>query len=333
MSVKRINRDYWKAEEELIIQQWADKAKCYQWMHSKCHDIYYSKNAWYTIPVIIISTITGTANFAQDRFSDDMKSYVVMGIGTLSILAGIITTIHQFLKIAELNEGHRVASISWCKFHNNLQTLVLRHPLDRMSPDDAINLYKEEYDRLLEISPNISKNILKLFNTTFKKNEDLSKPEICSKLKSTRTYQMTPEERQKMIDGLNKKKPKNKKMVDTFFQINGREPMEEELNTNISGNILDDNLFGTGSITDSGDIEADETNNEELDQELLPLPELVDSEEDISVGSVTESNMNLEIEIDGNGDGNGDGDVNGNINGDVNGNVNDDDNFINTASV
>ena len=28
-------------------------------------------NAWYTIPVIIISTITGTTNFAQDRFSDE----------------------------------------------------------------------------------------------------------------------------------------------------------------------------------------------------------------------------------------------------------------------
>ena len=162
------------------------------------------------LPVIIISTITGTVP-AQDRFSDEMKQYVVMGIGTLSILAGIITTIHQFLKIAELNEGHRVASISWCKFHNNLQTLVLRHPLDRMPPDDAINLYMEEYDRLLEISPNISKNILKLFNSTFKKNEDLSKPEICSKLKTTRTYKMSSEERQKMIDKLNKKELKIQK--------------------------------------------------------------------------------------------------------------------------
>ena len=26
---KNINRNYWKAEEELIIQQWADKAQCY----------------------------------------------------------------------------------------------------------------------------------------------------------------------------------------------------------------------------------------------------------------------------------------------------------------
>ena len=57
-------------------------------------------------PVIIISTITGTANFAQERFSDDIKK-LVTSIGTLSIIAGIITVTPTFLKIAELNEGHR----------------------------------------------------------------------------------------------------------------------------------------------------------------------------------------------------------------------------------
>ena len=67
------NRDYWKSEEEKIIKQWADKAQCYQWMHSRCREIYQRKNALFTIPVIIISTVTGTANFAQDRFPDDIK--------------------------------------------------------------------------------------------------------------------------------------------------------------------------------------------------------------------------------------------------------------------
>ena len=157
---KKQNRNYWKAEEEIIIQQWADKAQCYQWMHNQCREIYKSKNAWYTIPVIIISTITGTANFAQDRFPEEYKQYIIMGIGTLSIIAGIITTIHQFLKISELNEGHRVAAGSWGKFHNALKTLALRHPLDRMPPNQAIELYKDEYDRLFELSPEILKNIL-----------------------------------------------------------------------------------------------------------------------------------------------------------------------------
>lgn len=266
MSLQINTRDYWKPNEELIIQQWADKAQCYQWMHTKCREIYQTKNAWYTIPVIIISTITGTANFAQDRFSEDIKQYVVMGIGTLSIIAGIVTTIHQFLKIAELTEGHRVASISWGKFHNNLKTLGLRHPLDRISPNDAISLYKEEYDRLLEISPYISRKILHLFNVKFKKNEDLSKPEICSKLDTTQTFKMSNEDRQKMIDKLNNKKPKNNKLINTFMEINGREPSEEELLPPDESNILDvDNLE-----SQSNNINLEIVSDSEEEEESLP---------------------------------------------------------------
>lgn len=222
------NRNYWKYEEELIIKQWADKAQCYHWLHSKCRGIYQRKNSLFTIPVIIISTVTGTANFAQDRFPDDIKQYIVMGIGTLSIIAGIITTIYQFLQISEMNEGHRVAAMSWAKFSNTLKTLVLRHPLDRMPPKDAIKLYNDEYDRLIEISPEISKKVLIAFNSKFKKNVDLTKPEICNKLVSTQIFNMSEEDRQLMVDKINNK-PTNKKLQDTFFNINGRELSETEI--------------------------------------------------------------------------------------------------------
>ena len=224
------NRDYWKAEEEKIIKQWADKAQCYQWMHSRCREIYQRKNALFTIPVIIISTVTGTANFAQDRFPDDIKQYVVMGIGTLSIIAGIITTIYQFLQISELNEGYRAAALSWNKFHNTLKTLILRHPLDRTPPSYAIKLYKDEYDRLCEISPPIVKKVLNEFNSKFKKNTELVKPEICSKLEPTEVFEMTNEERNKMINIVNKT-DNNEKMIETFFNINGRRPSEDEIQT------------------------------------------------------------------------------------------------------
>ena len=59
----KVRRNYWKEEEEILLKQWADKAQCYQWMHTRSREIYEKKNARYTIPVIIISTITGTANF------------------------------------------------------------------------------------------------------------------------------------------------------------------------------------------------------------------------------------------------------------------------------
>jgi len=262
---KTQTRDYWKAEEETIIQQWADKAQCYQWMHARCREIYQTKNAWFTIPVIIISTITGTANFAQDRFGDNIKDYVVMSIGTMSIIAGIITTIYQFLKISEYNEGHRVASISWGKFYNNLKTTGLRHPLDRMNPNHAIKMYQDEYDRLKEVSPDILPKILKSFNKKFKKNKELVKPEIGNKLDSTKVYEMDCEERQKMIDNINNVKP-NKKFTNTFFNLTGRNPSDEEiesvndsthLNIEIENNSNNSN---NSSISDDSE-DSNESNN------------------------------------------------------------------------
>ena len=255
-SKSKENRDYWKEEEEKIIKQWSDKALCYQWMHSRCREIYQKKNAWFTIPVIIISTITGTANFAQDRFSDDIKQYVVMGIGTLSIIAGIVTTIYQFLQISELNEGYRAAAISWNKFHNTLKILISRHPLDRIPPIHAIKLYKDEYEHLCEISPPIVKTVLKQFNSKFKKNLDLTKPEICSNLTSTSIFEITDNEREQIKNKANNIN-KNPKLMETFFNLNGRDASEDEihiLQQNIdaedSNNDNDNTPNGSSSVTE-----------------------------------------------------------------------------------
>ncbi len=255
------NREYWKPEEESIIKEWSDKALCYQWLHTRCREIYQKKNAWFTIPVIIISTLTGTANFAQDRFPEDVKEYVVMGIGSLSIIAGIITTIYQFLQISELNEGYRAASISWNKLHNNLKTLITRHPLDRIEPTQALKLYKDEYDHLCEISPPIVKRVLKQFNVKFKKTTDLSKPEICSKLVPTNVYNMSDMERELMINKINNKK-KNPKLMETFFNLNGVNASDEELDV-IQHNIDDINDIGInlGDDINDGDINDNDIND------------------------------------------------------------------------
>ena len=270
---KNQSRDYWKAEEETIIQQWADKAQCYQWMHARCREIYQTKNAWFTIPVIIISTITGTANFAQDRFGDNIKDYVVMSIGTLSIIAGIITTIYQFLKISEYNEGHRVAAISWGKFYNNLKTTGLRHPLDRMNPNQAIKMYQDEYDRLKEVSPDILPKILKTFNNKFKTNKELVKPEIGNNLDYTKVYEMNDEERQKMIDDINNVKP-NKKFVNTFFNLTGRNPTDREVE----------------SITDSTNLNMDIENNS-LNSKSSSISEL--SKDSVETDMSVDSNKSI----------------------------------------
>jgi len=238
----KLRQNYWKEEEEELIRQWADKAQCYQWLHVRARDVYQKKNSWYTIPVIIISTFAGTANFAQDRFSENNRKYVAIGVGSLSIIAGIISTISQFLKVSELNESHRIAALSWGKFYRSVKTEITRHPLDRENPTLVINSNKEEFDRLVEISPPLPKKVISEFNKKFKNLQELTKPEICDSLKPTTAYDITEEERETIINELItinkkvKKKEEIKKMKsiedkyrETFFSMNGRYPDTAEI--------------------------------------------------------------------------------------------------------
>ena len=91
-----------------------------------------------------------------------------------------------------------------------------------MPPNEAIKIFQEEYDRLIEISPDILKSIVQKFNANFKKNNELSKPEISNKLNKTEVFQMTKEEREEMVRSINNIKAPNKKMVNTFFNITRR---------------------------------------------------------------------------------------------------------------
>lgn len=241
-----VRKSYWKKEEEDLLKSWADKAQCYQWLHMKSRDVYQRKNAMYTIPVIIISTFVGTASFAQDRFSEENRQYLAMGIGSLSIVAGIISTVSQFLKVSELNESHRIASLSWGKFYRTIKTEISRHPLDRNSPTMVITHNKEEFDRLVEISPPIPRKVMSEFQKKFGNIEELIRPEICDELFPTDIFNITEEERDNIIkDIMNigkevEKKTKVRKSKEkilgleeeykeTFFGINGRYPNQFEL--------------------------------------------------------------------------------------------------------
>jgi len=245
--MKVTRRNYWKAEEEELLKQWGDKAQCYQWMHTRSRKIYQCKNACFTIPVIIISTITGTANFAQDRVAEEYREYMVMSIGALSIIAGIITTIQQFLKISEINEGHRVSTLSWGKFHRSIESELRRHPLDRMPATELIKISKDEYNRLIEISPQIPDKVVKMFNKKFKKKTELTKPEITNIINKTDVFDISDGERKIMVDELNsnvigsnntmlkkyvEKTNRLEKFRTSFYTLNNRYPTKEEIKQN-----------------------------------------------------------------------------------------------------
>jgi hypothetical protein len=268
------NDAVWTVEHEAILIEWADKAMCYRWLHSRANMLYSTLNAWYTIPVIVISTLTGTANFAQERVPLAYQSYYVMIVGGFNILAGIITTIQQFLKITQLNEAHRVSGIAWDKFYRNVKIELAKHPVERTPVTQMIKLCKEEFDRLMETSPVIPDKIVESFKTHFKNSDNyvkIVKPEICDVLVSTDTFRNTwfnEENTNKKAQELlmiqsNKENMKHKmneynhntvsEFKKVFYNLNNRPPMDSEIIDNLKDKIELSTLLQIIEIQNIGD--------------------------------------------------------------------------------
>ena len=134
----------------------------------------------YTLPVIILSTITGTANFAQDSFGPGLKPYVAPGIGSLNLIAEHCYCI-SILKLSEYMESHRAAANSFGKFSRNIR-LELSLPLKDRTKNGPVLIEecRAEYDRLLEQSPTIPQEILEEFEFSYNNEKGMTKPEIIS---------------------------------------------------------------------------------------------------------------------------------------------------------
>lgn len=179
----------WSIENEDILIEWCDIAQCYKWLHTSSHAKFSYMHAWFTIPTIVFSTISGTASFAQTSLPESQQRYSNMGIGIINIFIGILSTIQQYLKISELNESHRVSGISWDKFARNIRIELAKRPIERMDVTSFMKMCRLEYDRLMETSPSIPEDIIKKFYSTFKGQpnskerehfDNLTKPDICN---------------------------------------------------------------------------------------------------------------------------------------------------------
>ena len=183
----------WHPQEELILKQWGDYANSYYWMYDRTHRKYRKRDIAFTLPVIILSTVTGTLNFAQGSLKGNttssnnnlqngntgsLSNLVPFILGGLNIIAGIITTTSQFLNISSLRESHKVASRAFDKLSRDIE-LELKLPLRSrsLSGIEFIKRVKIEMERLLDQSPLIPIDIVKQYEKNFKDTK-ICQPEL-----------------------------------------------------------------------------------------------------------------------------------------------------------
>ena len=179
MTEEKNMEEMWNDYHENVLRKWGEASACYRYMHHRAFLQFKRLSLRFNLPVIVLSTITGTANFAQSTLPPSIQPAAPSIIGGLNLIAGLIATIMQFLKVNELMENHRTAALGHGSLSRNIR-LQLALPRNERKKEGLkfVEECKATYDSLLEQSPPIPKKILLNFDKEYPIEGVFTKPEI-----------------------------------------------------------------------------------------------------------------------------------------------------------
>jgi hypothetical protein len=173
----------WQTEEETLLAAIGDRCNGYQWLHAQSQTHFENVNFGLTVPSIILSAITGSVTIGlTSLFSTEYQTIATTVLGSLTIGAGVLTTINQYMKSASLAEGHRVAALAYGKLYRAILTELSLTREKRQPVAEFLKMVCAKQDRLQEMSPSISPRIIAAFNKTVAHNDTLERPEIAGDL-------------------------------------------------------------------------------------------------------------------------------------------------------
>jgi hypothetical protein len=203
------NKLKWTEQVENIFISWADKAIVYKILHERSYKKNKLKNYAFTIPCVVLSTILASATFALSGDSNtipkEYATYAQYGLGGVNIFIGILQTLQNFFKYAQMSEAHDSVSKQWYKLYRVINTELNIARNKRRDADEFMKFARMEFDRLIELSPDIPDNIVKVFKEHYIHDKDkitisndinknsnndnaLELPDICGTISHTKAY-------------------------------------------------------------------------------------------------------------------------------------------------
>lgn len=175
---ERRNITYNEALEQLIASE-AERCAGLSWLHSRSENYYSIRNTAVTLPTIILSTLVGfLSGTSTSIFSDSTMGAI--GIGSVSLFTGVISTIGTFFSFAKKAEGHRIAAIQYSKISKSLTIELCLPRAERIAAPDLLKITRDSIERQLETSPPIPDAIIREFKAKFKHAEGVAIPEQCN---------------------------------------------------------------------------------------------------------------------------------------------------------
>jgi hypothetical protein len=169
----------YNSELEQLIASEAERCAGLSWLHTKAEAYFSIRNSCVALPTIVLSTLVGfLSGTSSSIFSDATMGAI--GIGSVSLFTGVISTIGTFFGFAKRAEGHRIAAIQYSKISKSLTIELTLPRSERIAAPDLLKLTRDSIERQLETSPPVPESIISEFKKKFREADGIAIPDIAN---------------------------------------------------------------------------------------------------------------------------------------------------------
>lgn len=132
------------------------------------------RNRQFGMPVVVLSTVTGTTLFATLEATPE--TWVKILVGIFSVAAAVLSSLQTFFGYNELAERHRSAARKYGALRRELEEVIAEpSAIDRL-PDDFVESVRTRWDTIDADSPTLSQRLYQqVAKSVFKSSNPPSK--------------------------------------------------------------------------------------------------------------------------------------------------------------
>ena len=159
MSDEATDQATWTPKVEKLLQDWHRRVYAAQTAYYEEAERFRRRNYQLGIPVVIISSLVGTAVFA-----DVQTKWLV---GSVSILAAVLASLQTFLKFGENATLHGAAADWFAAIRRDIEQTLALPPNMRGKPKVCLDNVRQEMNKAGQKSPELSESLWKTIARRF----------------------------------------------------------------------------------------------------------------------------------------------------------------------
>jgi hypothetical protein len=148
----------WNDEIEHLYSSWHRRVAAAEYGHRLMSDRMRNRHLALGIPVVVLTTIVGTSVFASLQ-DTSVPTAVAIVVGSLSLLAAVLSSLQTFMRYALRSDGHRIAAIRYETLRRDMAEVLAMPRAARADPARELDGVRGRLDRYAKESPLIGQRL------------------------------------------------------------------------------------------------------------------------------------------------------------------------------